>query len=126
MIEWFTLVQIAVALTVGLLCLVLGGMGTKPNDLSILGSALIIVLLLAQLVVSIVAPFAGNTPTGDPVEYWIYLVTTLLLPVLAIVWALIDRSRWATIILGVAALTVAVMLYRMNQIWFVQQYTPVV
>ena len=83
-------------------------------------------LLLAQIIVSIAAPFAGNTPTGDPVEYWIYLVTTLLIPVLAVVWALIDRSRWATVILGVAAITVAVMLYRMNQIWFVQVFTPVV
>ena len=108
------------------MCLVLGGIGTRPNDVSVLGSALVAVLLLAQIVVSIVAPFAGNAPTGDPVEYWIYLVTALLLPVLAIIWALIDRSRWATVILGVAAITVAVMLYRMQQIWFVQIYTPVV
>ncbi|MBU1251282.1 hypothetical protein [Microcella indica] len=126
MIEWFTIAQIVVALLVGLVCLVLGGIGTRPNDVSVLGSALVAVLLLAQIVVSIVAPFAGNAPTGDPVEYWIYLVTALLLPVLAIIWALIDRSRWATVILGVAAITVAVMLYRMQQIWFVQIYTPVV
>lgn len=126
MIEWFTIAQIVVALLVGLVCLVLGGIGTKPNDVSVLGSALVALLLLAQIVISIVAPFAGNTPTGDPVEYWIYLVTALLLPVLAIIWALIDRSRWATVILGVAAITVAVMLYRMQQIWFVQVYTPVV
>ncbi|MER3389903.1 MAG: hypothetical protein RJQ01_07690 [Microcella sp.] len=125
MIEWFTIAQIVVALAVGLVCLVLGGIGTRPNDASVLGSALVVVLLIAQIVVSIVAPFAGNTPTGDPVEYWIYLVTALLLPVLAIVWALIDRSRWATIILGVAAITVAVMLYRMQQIWFVQIYDAV-
>lgn len=126
MIEWFTIAQIVVALLVGLVCLVLGGIGTKPNDVSVLGSALVALLLLAQIVISIVAPFAGNAPTGDPVEYWIYLVTALLLPVLAIIWALIDRSRWATVILGVAAITVAVMLYRMQQIWFVQVYTPVV
>ena len=126
MIEWFTNAQIVVALAVGVISMVLGGLGRKPNDVAILGSALVIVLLLAQIVVSIVAPFAGNAPTGDPVEYWIYLVTALLLPVLAIVWALIDRSRWATVILGVAAITVAVMLYRMNQIWFVQVFTPVV
>jgi hypothetical protein len=54
------------------------------------------------------------------------IITMPALPVLAIVWALIDRSRWATVILGVAAITVAVMLYRMNQIWFIQVFTPVV
>jgi hypothetical protein len=35
-------------------------------------------------------------------------------------WALVDRSKWSTVILGVASLAVAVMVYRMTQIWFVQ------
>jgi hypothetical protein len=44
----------------------------------------------------------------------------MLLPIAAGFWALIERSRWSTVILGVAALSVAVMLYRMLQIWTVQ------
>lgn len=120
MIEWFLIAQVVVAVASGLVCLATGALGREPNDLSNGATALVGVLLLAQVVVSIVAPFTGNTPTGDPIEFWVYLVSALLLPPLAIGWGLIDRSRWATIVLGVVCLAVAVMVYRMGQIWFVQ------
>jgi hypothetical membrane protein len=119
-IEWFSFVQIGVATLVGLIALVFGAMGRRPDDVTVLGSALVALLLIAQIVVGIVQPFVGNDPTGDIVEWWLYLIVALLLVVAGVVWALIDRTRWATIILGVVAVTVAVMVYRMNQIWFVQ------
>lgn len=120
MIEWFLIAQVVVAVVAGLVCLAAGALGREPNDLSNGATALVGVLLLVQVVVSIVSPFAGNTPTGDPIEFWVYLVSALLLPPLAIGWGLIDRSRWATVVLGVVCLAVAVMVYRMGQIWFVQ------
>ena len=120
MIEWFTWVQLAVAFAAGLLCVVLGLAGRRPADLTMGALLLVEVLLLGQIVVSIVAPLAGNTPTGSALEFWVYLVTAAIIPPLAIVWGLVDRSRWSTVTLGVAALAVGVMLYRMYQIWFVQ------
>ncbi len=120
MIEWFTTIAIAVSVIAGLIALVLGGMGRKPDDYSVLATAAVALVLSVQIVIGIVAPFVGNQPTGDIVEWWIYLVTALVLPVGAIIWALVDRSRWATVVMGVASLAVAVMLFRMNQIWFVQ------
>jgi hypothetical protein len=51
------------------------------------------------------------------VEFFAYLVVALMIPVGAVFWALIERSRWATVVLGVGALTVAVMLVRMQQLW---------
>jgi len=119
-IEWFTTIAIVVSVIAGLVALVLGGLGRKPDDYSVLATAAVALVLIVQIVIGIVAPFVGNEPTGDIVEWWIYLVTALVLPVAAIVWALVDRSRWATIVMGVASLAVAVMLFRMNQIWFVQ------
>ncbi len=120
MIEWFTTIAIAVSVIAGLIALVLGGMGRKPDDYSVLATAAVALVLIVQIVIGIVAPFVGNQPTGDIVEWWIYLVTALVLPVGAIIWALVDRSRWSTVVMGVASLAVAVMLFRMNQIWFVQ------
>ncbi len=120
MIEWFTTIAIAVSVIAGLIALVLGGIGRKPDDYSVLATAAVALVLIAQIVIGIVAPFVGNEPTGDIVEWWIYLVVALVLPVAAIAWALVDRSRWATIVMGVASLAVAVMVFRMNQIWFVQ------
>lgn len=120
MIEWFSTIAIAVSVIAGLIALVLGGIGRKPDDYSVLATAAVALVLIVQIVIGIVAPFVGNEPTGDIVEWWIYLVTALVLPVGAIVWALVDRSRWSTVVMGVASLAVAVMLFRMNQIWFVQ------
>ena len=120
MIEWFTTIAIVVSVFAGLIALVLGGIGRKPDDYSVLATAAVALVLIVQIVIGIVAPFVGNEPTGDIVEWWIYLVTALVLPVGAIIWALVDRSRWATIVMGVASLAVAVMVFRMNQIWFVQ------
>jgi len=119
-IEWFTTIAIIISVVAGLVALVLGGIGRKPDDFSVLPTAAVALVLLVQIIIGIVAPFVGNQPTGDLVEWWIYLVTALVLPVGAIAWALVDRTRWATVVMGVASLAVAVMLYRMQQIWFVQ------
>jgi hypothetical protein len=119
-IEWFTIVQVTVAVAAGALCVVLGLAGRVPSDLTMGATALVELLLVVQLVVAIAAPAFGNTPTGDPLEYWVYLVSAVLLPVAGGFWALIERSRWSTVILGAVCLAVAVMVYRMNVIWFVQ------
>jgi urease alpha subunit len=119
-IEWFTTVQIAVAVLAGVICLIAGGIGRPPTDITNGLTALVAGLLVAQIVVSIVAPFVGNQPTGDPLEFWVYLISALILPIAAIAWGLVDRSRWSTVVLAVVNLAVAVMVYRMGQIWFVQ------
>jgi len=121
MIEWFTWLQIAVAVAAGLLCIVLGLAGRVPSDLTLGSLALVEALLVVQLVVALVAPAFGNAPSGSVLEFGVYLVSALLIPPAAIFWALLDRGRWSTVVCGVAALAVAVMVYRMLQIWTVQQ-----
>ncbi|KZE90130.1 hypothetical protein [Microbacterium sp. TNHR37B] len=120
MILWFTLVLIGVAVVVGLVCVVAGLAGRRPGDVTVGGLALILLLLIAQVVMSIIAPFAGNPATGSPLEFWVYLVSAVLLPPAAVAWALLERSRWSTVIMGIAALAVAVMVWRMQVIWTVQ------
>ena len=83
MIEWFTWLQVGVAVLAGLLCLVLGLLGRVPNDLTLGATALVELLLVGQLVVSIAAPFAGNTASGSLLEFYTYLVSALLVPVAA-------------------------------------------
>ena len=120
MIPWFEYLLIGVAVAAGLFALVAGFAGRKPSDYTLGATAIVEVLLVVQVVIGIAAPLAGNPPTGDLVEFWIYLVSAVLIPPAAVVWALIDRGRWSTAILGVACLAIAVMVYRMGQIWFVQ------
>ena len=121
MIEWFTWVQVGVAVVAGVLCLTLGFAGRAPSDLTNGALVLVELLLLVQLVIALLAPLFGNQPSGSVLEFYTYLVGALLLPPAAVFWALLERSRWSTVVLGVAALSVAVMVYRMLQIWTVQQ-----
>lgn len=120
MIEWFTYAQVGIALAAGLLCVVFGLVGRPPADITMGAALLVEVLLLVQLVVSLAAPAFGNNPTGSLLEFYLYLVSAIILLPLAGAWALIERNRWSTVILGVACLAVAIMVYRMNMIWLVQ------
>jgi hypothetical protein len=120
MILGYTVVLVGIAVLAGVLCVVLGLAGRRPADVSVLSLVLVEVLLLVQIVIALVAPAAGNPPSGNPAEFWVYLVTAAVIPPLAVLWALTDRGRWSTVVLGVGALAVAVMAYRMHQIWTVQ------
>ena len=120
MITWLTWVEAGIATLVGLFAVVAGLAGRKPNDLSLGGAVLVELVLVVQIVVALISPAVGNLPTGSGLEFWVYLITAALLPPLAILWGLLERNRWSTVVVGVAALAVAVMLYRMHQIWFVQ------
>nr|BFF10883.1 hypothetical protein GCM10025699_21860 [Microbacterium flavescens] len=120
MILWFTIVLLAVAVIAGLFCVIAGLAGRRPSDFTVGALALLELLLIAQIVVAIVAPLVGNPPTGDLLEFWVYLVSAALLPIAGVAWALLERSRWSTVIMGIAALAVAVMVWRMHAIWTIQ------
>ena len=111
---------VGLAIAIGLMNIILGLLGKHPNDLTVLSTLAVEVLLIAQVVMALVAPGVGNPPSGNPLEFWMYLVTALLIPPLAVVWALLERNKWSNVVLGVAALAVAVMTWRMWQIWTVQ------
>lgn len=120
MILWFTLAQVGIAVLAGTIAVVAGLIGRRPGDVTVGSLALIELLLIVQIVVAIIAPFAGNPPTGSLLEFWTYLVSAALVPIAGVAWALLERSRWSTVVMGVAALAVAVMVWRMHQIWTVQ------
>ena len=117
MIAGFTIAQVVVACAAGLLCLVVGLAGRRPNDVTLGAVLLVELLLLAQLVIALIAPGLGNHPVGSVPLFYVYLISGLLIPPLAVFWALIERTRWSTVVLGVAAFAIAVMVVRMAQIW---------
>ncbi|MGO1574443.1 hypothetical protein [Agrococcus casei] len=122
MIAWMMLAQAALLGLLGAGVTVAGIAKVRMNDW-ILGAAAIATLtLVVQIVASIIAPFTGSGPTGDPFEYWVYLVMAVLIPPAVALWALIDKGRWGVVALGVALMSVGVMVYRMHQIWFVQVF----
>jgi hypothetical protein len=117
MLEWGYQFQLAFASLAGLLALSLGIFKRPPSWWSVGAVALVEALLLVQLTVSIVLVVQGQQAVGDTVEFFGYIITALIVPPAAIAWAVIERTRWSTLVLGVSGLTVAVMLVRMWQIW---------
>lgn len=117
MLEWGYNFQLAFASLAGLVALFLGIIKRPPSWWSVGSVVLVEALLLVQLVVSIVLVVQGQQAKGDTVEFFGYIITALVVPPAAVAWAVIERTRWSTLVLGVAGLTVAVMLIRMWQIW---------
>jgi hypothetical protein len=117
MFEWAYQLQAIFALLVGLFAIGLGFLKRAPSWWSVGAIASVEGLLLVQLAVSIALVVSGKQAVGDTVEFFGYLITALIVPPAAVAWAVLDRTKWSTMVLGVAGLTVAVMLVRMWQIW---------
>ncbi|MBC9936798.1 MULTISPECIES: hypothetical protein [unclassified Leucobacter] len=117
MIAGFAFAIVGVAAIAALVGIVLFARKSSPNDISLGATLLVALLLLVQVVWSIVAPLAGNPAVGDPLEFWLYLIVAFALPIGAVVWALIDRTPWANLVLAVVNVAVAVMTLRMLSIW---------
>jgi hypothetical protein len=117
LIEWFYLAQLRFAVVAGIFSVTLGAMKRLPSLWSIGSLAVVLVGLIGQLIVSIFVVSRGATAALDTVEYFAYLLVAIMVPIGAGFWGLVERNRWSTMILGVASLTVAVMLVRMHQIW---------
>ncbi len=117
MIDAFYLVQLWFAVAAGLFAIGLGLFGRLPSLWTVGSLGVVLVGLLGQFVYTTVVVVGGAQAAIDTVEFYAYLLVAIMVPVGAGFWALVERNRWSTVILGVAALTVAVMLVRMNQIW---------
>lgn len=117
MIELFYLGQLWFSVAAGLFAIGLGLFGRLPSLWTVGSLGIVLLGLIGQLVYSTVAVLSGAEAVVDTVEFFAYLIVAIMVPIGAGFWALVERNRWSTVILGVAALTVAVMLVRMNQIW---------
>lgn len=113
-----TLVLLVGGMVIAVVALV-AGLNARPPGRVTIG----LTLLLQAGVVAYCGSYLGRqiggaSPVGPGWELWAYLVTILLLPALALVWAQQEPTRWSTFVLAVAAFTVAVMGARTAQIWY--------
>ncbi|MFI7581260.1 hypothetical protein ACH9DO_04850 [Kocuria sp. M1N1S27] len=116
---WFWAAALLGALSF-LVCGVQAVRGRRPDDWT-QGSVLLLeVFLLVYAVGTVVMHVRGPGPTGSALEYWGYLLTALLIPAGTFVWSLVERSSWSNWVLAAAGPVVAIMVYRMNFIWYYQ------
>lgn len=81
----------------------------------LIAGAVVVAAILAQMVMVAIALSSGGL-SADPWLLWGYLITAVLLLPGAGWWALLDRTRWSSVVLVVAAFTIVVMQLRIWQI----------
>ena len=74
-------------------------------------------ILLLVLVGMIVAQLAGGGRPASLPTLVGYLIATPLVPVIAGLWGLMERSRWGPAVIAVAGLVAAVLVVRLHEIW---------
>lgn len=73
-------------------------------------------LLLVQAVVAALRAGGGDGP-ADAWTFWGYLLTTACIFPVAALWAFAERTRWSSVVLLAAGLTVAFLQLRLVQVW---------
>lgn len=109
---------LAVGLLSTVICVVAGLMKKAPNDITIFSVLAVEAVLLVYLVGSIVRVALGEQMSGEAWEFWGYLATALMIPLGAVYWSVLERTRWSNFVLGAVGVTALVMAARMNQIWY--------
>lgn len=72
--------------------------------------------LVVQAVVAAIAVLGGHD-LAEAATFWGYLVFAMFVLPGAAVWALVERTRWSSVVLVVGCVTLAVMEVRMVQVW---------
>ena len=73
-------------------------------------------LLVVQGALAVVGIAGGHRPV-ELATFAAYLGSVVLLPVAGLLWARSEPTRWAGTVLAVAAFAVAVMLWRLLDLW---------
>lgn len=82
----------------------------------LLAGAVVEALLVVEVVIAAVVGASGTGP-ADPLEFWGYVVATLVVLPAAAAWSFAERTRWSSVVLLVAAVTVAFLQYRQVVVW---------
>lgn len=113
-----TTIVLVVGLVAAGVCLVAGLRGRPPGPVTLGATGVLEVALLGIVATYLARTVEGQTPVGPGWELWAYLVTVVLLPVLAVIWAREEPTRWSTFVLALAGFVAAVMTARAAQVWY--------
>ncbi|MCW2634082.1 MAG: putative integral rane protein [Blastococcus sp.] len=115
-----SLVLVAAITVVAVLLALLGGAAMLARRriglVHVGGAVLLEVLLLVQAGAAVVAMVGGERPV-ETATFLGYLVGVLLVPVAGVLWARTEPTRWAGGVIVVAGIVVAVMAWRLLQLW---------
>ena len=105
----------AVVLTVW--ALVAARRGQAPGRVMLGAGVGLEALLVLQALVATVRMVTGDGPVGSTVLFVSYLATVVVVLPVAVWWAMSERDRWSSVVVAVAAFTVAAMVLRLWDVW---------
>ena len=80
------------------------------------GAAALQVVLVGQTIAGCVAAAVTDRDLAA-ITFVGYLLTAVLVPPVAVLWGIADKSRWGTAVVVVAMVTVAALEVRLVQLW---------
>jgi hypothetical protein len=109
-----------VATVVALVLAALGALSTlarrRTGPAHLATAAVLEAVLLVQAVLAVARLVGGYRPE-QTATFLGYLGGVVLIPVAGVLWSRTEPSRWAGTIIGIAGLVVAVMVWRLLQLW---------
>lgn len=117
-LDGWTTALLITGLVAAAVCVVAGLRGHGPGRITLAVTVVLQLVVTAVFAVYLVRSIGGEAPAGPVWELWAYLVTVLMVPVVAWMWTRTDSSRWGTFVLALAGFVVAVMGARAAQIWY--------
>lgn len=117
-LDGWTTALLITGLVAAAICVVAGLRGHGPGRITLAVTAVLQLVVTAVFAVYLVRSIGGEAPVGPVWELWAYLVTVLMVPVVAWMWTRTDSTRWGTFVLALAGFVVAVMGARAAQIWY--------
>lgn len=111
-----TTVLLVAALLVGVLAALTAGVGREPGRPLLQAVLGLQFGLLAQLVLVLVRVSGGERP-AEALAFGGYVVLSLVLVPAGLALSAQERSRWGSLVLAVASLTVAVVELRLRATW---------
>jgi hypothetical protein len=116
MIDGLAVAVIVGALLVAILCGISAARNRPTDDPHFYASVVVELILLVQVAIAAVKLASGDRPD----EFATFLAYLILVPfVLPIGFflSLIERTRWGSVIFGVAALALAILVVRLQDLW---------
>lgn len=116
-------VHTTLAIGVAVLAVALAGWATvsalrdRPVVLRQLWGAAVVEAVIAVEAIAAIAAAAGGAPIREPAVFWGYVAATLLVLPAAAAWAFAERTRWSSVVLAGAGVTVAFLQWRLLQVW---------
>lgn len=80
------------------------------------GASVVEGAIVVEAVIALAAGL-GGAAIREPATFWAYVAATLLVLPVAAAWAFAERTRWSSVVMVFAAVTVAFLQWRLLQVW---------